>query len=171
MSESLQPQDEFSVMRQMSELADQLDDETRGRVTRWYIDKYGPKGALNSSVIPDSLGNKTGSSEFGSFVDLFDAAQPESRSQMVLLAAYWTQFCDGNETFASQAINDQLKDMGHKVPNITNAIDRLVQSQPALMRQVKKSGTTKQARKLFKVTEAGRRAVLALLEQGVPKNG
>ncbi len=66
-------------------------------------------------------------------------------------------------TFASQAINSLLKNLGYQVGNITDAITQCMREKPASIIQTRKSGSTKQSRKEYKMTEAGRRKVLSML--------
>jgi DNA-binding PadR family transcriptional regulator len=56
-------------------------------------------------------------------------------------------------------LNKELKNLGHGVSNITSALDTLMSRKPALVIQTKKSGTSKQARKKYKLTLEGLRAV------------
>ena len=48
-----------------------------------------------------------------------------------------------------------LKDLGHRASNITDALSSAMKEKPALIIQVKKSGSARQARKLYKLTDAG----------------
>jgi hypothetical protein len=49
------------------------------------------------------------------------------------------------------------------VSNITEALDTLKNQKPALVLQLKKSGTTVQARKTYKVTNEGARRIRQLM--------
>jgi hypothetical protein len=67
--------------------------------------------------------------------------------------------------FASQEINAALKNLGHPIGNITSAFDNLKARKPAPVMQLKKSGTSKQARKTYRLTLAGKSAVEAMVRQ------
>ena len=54
-----------------------------------------------------------------------------------------------------QSLNKILKHHGKGVANVTVAVARLADADPALMLQVKKAGTSRQARKSYKVTTLG----------------
>ena len=71
----------------------------------------------------------------------------------------------GQETFTSQTLNSALKDLGRGVSNITRALAASMAQKPALVMQVRKSGTTKQARKIYKLTAAGKKAVVLMITQ------
>jgi len=59
-----------------------------------------------------------------------------------------------------------LKNLGHPIANITSAFNNLKARKPATVMQLKKAGTTKQARKTYKLTLAGKSAVEAMVHQG-----
>jgi hypothetical protein len=102
-------------------------------------------------------------SSFGSFAELYDAAQPKSQSDKALVAGYWLQHSQGGESFDSFSVNKALKNLGEGVPNITSALDTLKAQRPALVLQLKKSGKSRQARKTYKVTVAGLKSVENML--------
>ncbi len=79
------------------------------------------------------------------------------------MAGYWFQVVQNQADFVGQAVNNALKDVGHGVGNITNALSSLQSRKPALVRQVAKSGRTQQARKKYKLTTAGVSAVRAMM--------
>lgn len=56
--------------------------------------------------------------------------------------------------------------LGHKIPNITDAIDTIREAKPALILQLKKAGTSRQARKTYKVSHEGIRSVEAMITRG-----
>lgn len=136
-----------------------LDEDARHRVLGWVVSKYGP-AAASAIDLPVS---SRGQSEFGAFVDLFDRASPETETDRALVGAYWFQVVQDLGTFTGRMVNDLLKDAGHGVSNITRALDSLQRQKPALVRQVSKSGKSRQARKTYKLTEAGIRRVQSLI--------
>jgi hypothetical protein len=100
---------------------------------------------------------------YGSLAELYHAADPKSEAEKGLVAGTWFQVVEGLDGLDSQTINSSLKDLGYGVGNITRAFDVLISQRPALIIQLRKAGTTKQARKLFKVTDAGIKRVLQML--------
>jgi hypothetical protein len=99
----------------------------------------------------------------GSLAELYHAAHPETGADKVLVGGYWCQVCEGKEEFSAQVVNDQLKEIGAKVANVTVAFNTLKAADPSLVLQVRKSGKTQQARKLYKLTVAGIQAVERML--------
>lgn len=102
---------------------------------------------------------------FSEFAELFAAAEPTTDKERALVAAYWAQVVLGEGSFVSQTLNTQLKHLGHGVGNITDALDRLMEERPQLVLQLRKEGSTKQARKIYKVTHEGEKRVLAMINR------
>lgn len=92
---------------------------------------------------------------FSAFAELYDAAGPKTNSEKALVVGYWLQVCLEAEHFTAAAANKELTHLGHKVANITAAIDDLKKQKPALALQLKKSGSSQQARKTYKISHAG----------------
>ena len=93
--------------------------------------------------------------DFDGFAKLFDAFQPVTNVERALIGGYWLQVCQGAASFDAQSINKELRELGHPVENITRAFDGLKGQTPSLAYQLKKAGKSQQARKLYKITEAG----------------
>jgi hypothetical protein len=110
--------------------------------------------AANSSASPPT---------FKTFGELFHAADPQTASDKALVAGYWLQVCKDAETFDGQSAQKELNHLGHKLANVTVALGALNSQRPALAIQLAKSGSSKQARKTYKVTGAGIEAVRAML--------
>lgn len=122
--------------------------------------KAGGSGALVSGM-PEAVAG--GSIKYTNFAELYHAARPETGWQMVLVGGYWFQVCGQQEEFGAQAVNDCLKEIGAKVANVTVAFNRLKAANPSLVLQLRKSGKAQQARKQYKLTVAGIRAVEQLI--------
>jgi hypothetical protein len=99
------------------------------------------------------------SRNFGTFAELFDAADPHTQNDMALVASYWLQVSNVADSFTAQAASKELANLGHKLPNISRNLTDLKALKPAFVLQLKKSGTSKQARKTYKVSIAGIRRV------------
>src|SRR5205823_4960084 len=96
---------------------------------------------------------------FPTVADFYSACNPSSDVDKALVVGYWAQVIENVPEFDSQSINRELKHLGHGVSNITSAFDGLKERKPQLVIQTKKSGTSRQARKLYKLTIEGQRAV------------
>src|SRR5262249_48226225 len=138
------------------------------RVLRWAMERFQAKGTPPSSSA-DGL-EKPASRNFTEIHELFDAANPTTGIDRALVAAYWFQAVLQHEDLDSQDINKELKHLGHPSKNITRDLDHLINRTPRYVMQVKKQGTTKQARKRYKLTREGIRAVERMLEHS-PSDG
>lgn len=83
------------------------------------------------------------------------------------MVSYWFQFIKGDADIDSQSVNTELKHLGHGVGNITQAFAGLIARKPQLVIQTKKEGKTQQARKKYRVTQEGKKAVDAMLQSQV----
>ena len=61
--------------------------------------------------------------------------------------------------FDSFRLNKELQHLGHQLPNVTYALTELGKRKPALAMQVRKSGKSAQARKRYRLTDAGIKSV------------
>lgn len=139
-------------------------DETQLRNVLLYVNsRYGgmlprpqqpPGQGLSSDGTPQTYTN------IGEF---FDAADPQTEAERVLVGAYWVQVVEGAEDFESMQVTKHLKNLGHPVSNITRAIDSMMSQNPRMVIQTQKSGSSKQARKRYKVTREGTKRVRAML--------
>lgn len=149
------------------------EDEVR-RVLQWSLDKFGgqlavrpstmapssdgaaPTTTPNAGVVDDAA---TVQHDYERLSDLWDAASPARPTDHVLVASYWFQVVQGQDHITGQQVNTELKNHGHGAANITEAFSALIRSNPALARQIEKSGRSKQARKKYRLTTAGVRRV------------
>lgn len=162
------PHLELDVMAKMATLLEPLDQQARGRAMLWLIQSLeielpqiqASKLRMNSAA---SAPSNSASSSYETLADLFHAASPRTDREKALVAAYWIQTSKEVSQFASQEVNSELKHLGFGVSNITDALTQLMNEKPSLVIQLKKSGNSKQARKTYKVTDAGNRKVEEIL--------
>jgi hypothetical protein len=165
---------EIAAMTSVSDAFEALDLDARRRVLRWAADKYGvewqeeqraatPDGAAN--LTNENGSDKAAARESGQaatyehFADLYDAAGPTSSADKALVGAYWAQVLQGNSQWASQSVNTELKNLGHGLKRINDALASNIAAKPALVLQVRKSSNSAQARKTYKLTNEGIKAV------------
>ena len=165
---------EFEATKTVYKALEPLDDDARQRVVdhvAGMLEIVATKAKV-ASVGEEELADEEaaaaaaappGATTFGTFAELFNACSPESTAQKALVTGYWLQVCEGNPTFDAQSANKLLMHMGHRLANITSAIDSLRAQKPAPVVQTKKSGTSRQARKTYLVTSHGIEAVKAMI--------
>jgi len=154
---------EIQAMTSISEILERLEDEAAKRVVRWAADRFGV-GSVGSGVhatfrsgSPAAHGSSPSPSE--SLPELFAAVNASSQPEKALVTGYWFQQILGQEDFDAQQVNAELKQLGHGITNITRALGELMTQRPQLAIQTRKSGKSKQARKRYKITGEGIRAV------------
>jgi hypothetical protein len=169
------PQTELKAMGKIADAVEGLDAETMARVLRWAAERYNvtlsgsrsktSTGAATGSADNGGSNGGNGAQQFGDLADLYAATSPEPETDKALVAGYWFQFCEGRPEFGAQEVNTALKNLGHSIKNITSAFDNLKARKPSYVMQLKKAGTTKQARKTYKLTVAGKQAVELMIGQ------
>jgi hypothetical protein len=167
--------DEIKALGQINDALNGLEIDEARRVLSWAVDKYDPTGQLKQQVQSNSkAGGGSGPEHNGAkadppdgqyerISDLVDAASPLTIVDYVLVASYWFQVIGGKESVAAQEVNSALKDLGHGSSNITDSFTSLIGRKPAHVRQIQKAGSTRQARKRYRITEAGLKAVARML--------
>ena len=153
---------EIGAMTSVIQALEGLQPEEIERVLRWAAARY---EVQPQSVLPTGeLTSENGSNEqFGDFPTLFSQARPTTEPDRALVGGYWLQVLNGAEDFISQDVNDELKNVGEGVKNITDALSKLSRRNPGQAMQTQKSGKSKQGRKRYKLTTPGIERVRQML--------
>jgi hypothetical protein len=122
-----------------------------------------PGTVPHSDTFNTSIGGGPVEGSYSTFPDLYHAANPDTESNKALVAGYWIQVCQQKDGFDSFSANSVLKDMGYTISNITRAFDVLMAQDPKYVIQIKKTGTSRQSRKVYKLTQAGLKRVAEML--------
>lgn len=155
---------EIQAMASIAATLTNLDTESQTRVLRWAAAKFGVSlaGSGSAPARSDSEAQEQVQPDsFTDFVDLFDAVNPTSNLEKALTGAYWLQVVQGASSWQSQQVNTLLKDTGNGIDHIVDALDSAQSKTPALVRQMAKSGKSRQARKTFKLTTSGVKFIAA----------
>ncbi len=158
---------ELKAMETVFNALDGLEPSERARVLRWAADKFEitglpSKGAAKGGA-PVGGDDDDETPAFSEIGDLVHAAAPTGGPQYALVVAYWMQQIEERDGWSGGELNTTLKNLGHGLPNVTKTLDSLRTRKPALVMQVAKSGRSRQARKTYKLTAAGVRAVREML--------
>ena len=165
---------EISAMAKVSEAMGELESDERLRVLQWAASKYevairpsaqpaGSNGYAEVDEVEDAEGGVQANGSYESVADLFVDASPSTEAEKVLVAGYWLHTTQGMESFKSHDVNKQLKNLGHRVSSINKKFDSLMNQSPQLAVQLRKSGSSQQARKEYKLTKAGKDSVESML--------
>jgi hypothetical protein len=159
---------ELEAMTAVAKAIEKLDPDAKRRVMSWVSERYDIPVKKPMAKAREQDSNEGGGdvdvAALSSFDELFDAADPQTSADKALVAAYWFQVHENNEEFDAATLNIELKNLGHQSKNITRDFDALIAKSPRYAMQVKKSGSTRQARKKYKLTREGIRAVERMLK-------
>lgn len=157
---SVTPADsELEAMSAIASNFKNLDDGAISRVLSWASERY-----LSKSLLPSTQSFVASSTKqtFQAFHDLYVAIDPKVDADKALSAAYWFQCIKGDADFSGLDINNELKNLGHGLSNVTQAVDALISRKFAI--QTKKSGTSQQARKTYKLTPSGVKSIEDMIQ-------
>ena len=162
---------ELKAMAEIASIFAGLEEEEIQRVLRWVNEKYRMRLGASAFAAAGSMASITvEKKEFADLPALYDVAKPTNGLERILVGAYFYQVVKGEADFDSQSLNNQLKHLGYPSSNITRDMASLVSRSPKLAIQTRKDGTTLQARKKFRLTMEGVRAVEAMLSKGGTQN-
>lgn len=165
--------DELDVVKDVRDLLLQLPADARERALNYVLSLY--KADYGPSQTPDSppkgqapLTGQSAETPFSETFDEFiDRVDPQSNGDTALATGYWLQVKQRSESFTANEVNSLLNNLGRKIRNITNAFGVLQRNKPSYVIQIKKKGSSKQARKIYKVTTAGISAVNNMIKQEI----
>lgn len=163
--------DETEAISAIAKAMQGLEPDEAERVLRWAVARYvgdsWSKDPANTrggrDDVPTSGADQVSAAEYARISDLMDAAGPGTGVEHALVGGYWFQIVQGQESFNGQEVNSELKDLGHGVKNITDTFQSLIDRKPPALRQIQKSGKTRQARKLYRLTDVGIKTVEAMI--------
>jgi hypothetical protein len=166
---------EIAAMAAIARALDPLTEEARTRVLAWARSRYAPAvsvfgtgAAVLEPVALSAKGTTAGPvvrtlASFRTLAEFLVECSADSDAQRVLAAATFMAAQVNAGQFTSAQVHAELKHVGHRVANITRTLEELIAAKPALVAMEGKSGATKQARKLYSVTDAGRQEVQRML--------
>jgi len=164
---------EYEVMGVLLQEFKKLDDkDARQRVLDWLARKFSlstpkPTGSEEQpSAGRDTEVKLVTLTSFNSLADVFAQVSLEMDKDKALVAAAFFQNKWQKTEITGWEINKELKQLGHGVSNITSAISQLIDVSPSLMIQTRKEGKTRQAKKKYKVTAEGLKAIQQILNVG-----
>ena len=160
---------EVDAMSAVATALTDLEEDAQDRVLRWAAERYGVSIATSGRRSGPSAGDQAEEAgdevteeeiaeeapAYEHFAELFAKAQPKTEPDKALVAAYWLQAIQGESTWQSAALQKELKNLGHAISNITDALTSNMRKKPQRIIQLQKAGNAKQARKTYKVTHEG----------------
>ena len=157
---------EIEVFKEVYEALEPLEEEARERVFTSVATMLGMSASGTSLLTSPKTEKMPGdedfvdednkdSSEYSTFAELYAIADPDLNGEKALVAGYWLQVCQEAENFSGFSINSELNNLGHKLSNVTDALSSFIKTRPQLVLQIKKTGKSRQARKTYKLSNAG----------------
>ncbi len=158
--------DELAAMVAVKDALTPLDQPTRGRVLRWATERFEipvPSSPRTSVTRPQGEPEQPvrAVEDLASF---YHSASPRTDMDKVLVVSFWLQKNEGLTDVDAFRVNSELRQLGFGVGNVTRAFDKLMTMRPQLVMQTRKAGTSKQARKKYRVTDIGLRTVERMLQ-------
>ena len=169
---------EIKAMSSLVEALEPLDEAARQRVLRWAAERFDVSLSVHRQKTTkqqrgetgepedehdENAENENGPNSFETFAELLSAAAPSTEADKVLVGGYWFQVIKGQKELHSFRINKELRHTGHAIDKMAREFDRLIDKKPQLAIQLKKSGKTAQARRTYKLTDAGIARVKGML--------
>lgn len=156
---------EIRAMASVADILSNLDGEAVERILRWAAQRFNVSlGVEPRAGRREGAGAAAASSNTTDFADFFSRLNLTTENDKVLAAGYWFQQVEGVEELDAQQLNSHLRHLGHAISNITRTFDRLMEQRPQLAIQTHKGGSSKQARKKYRITTEGIKAVERMTE-------
>ncbi|MFN7120226.1 MAG: hypothetical protein ACK4TA_25780 [Saprospiraceae bacterium] len=174
---------EMDVLSRCYEVLSKADDDVKSRVLLWLSSKFGVGqatvvfGAAASNGASAGSENGTtahttekpaetgpaGLESFTNFTDMYRALRPNSDAEKALTAAVYLSAKRNMSEVSSAQVQKELKLIGERVSNITQAISALVKKKYIM--QLGKEGDSQQARKKYKITPEAVRVIGEMLKK------
>ncbi len=177
---------EIDLLSQCYDLLSKADDDVKSRILLWLSNKFqlgqatlvlgaaassnqGSTASENGSAAQGAdkptptEGSPAGLESLNSFTDMYRALRPSSDAEKALAAAVYLSSKRNMSEVSSAQVQKELKLIGERVSNITQAISALVKKK--LIMQLGKEGNSQQARKKYKITPEAVRMVGEMLKK------
>ena len=178
---------EIDVLSRSYELLSKVDDDVKARVLQWLASKFqvgqatliittdaaattgngsasaGEESTGQAPAKPSPVEAPSGLDSFDSFQELYRFLRPSSDAEKALASAVFLSAKRNVTEISSAQVQKELKYIGERVSNITQAISALVKKK--LMLQIGKEGNSQQARKKYRVTPEAVRIVGDMLKK------
>jgi hypothetical protein len=167
------PNEELEAMKAVADALAGVDATSARRVLKWAAERFGvalaaPRVQGTLDVTSPQPGVPDTTQDLATFMA---EAGAESGPERALAVGYYQQVVQGAQDLDAQALNAELKHLGHGLSNVTATLSLLINQKPNLLIQTKKMGSGQQARKRYRLTNAGMVRVREMLARAKPSNG
>jgi len=159
-------------MRAVFDALEGFESDAIGRILDWAAAQFGTSISVSKKSDHDRAGDRTRSTNshsdqsapnFQTIADLFATANPSNGPECALVGAYWLQVIGQQAEFDARSLNDELKNLGRPLANVTTTLSGLISQRPGLAIQTQKIGRGAQGRKRYKLTQPGIERVQRML--------
>jgi hypothetical protein len=171
---------EIEAMATASKALKDLSEEERTRVIQWLAAKYmnaypvNQSTPRNSKQLVGSASDQPAQDEdesdgllFDTFAEMLDSATATTATGRALIAAYWIQTVEGQDSWKSFELNKILKETGNFDDHLTESLRSLREAKPTKVIQVNKPSTEKgKGHRIMKLTTHGVKEAEKLLHMG-----
>ena len=152
---------EFKAMADIFKVLKDMDEGARSRAVAWVASALEIDAGKQRNVVTPASQQTSDNMDMPTrshpedFAELYGAFNPNGEEDKALVAAYWIQVIEGDNDWKSFRLNKLLKDLGHEVGHITNALSIAIKRKPSYVLQTKKGGKSKKSTKTYKLTQSG----------------
>ena len=165
------PEEELRALGEVAAALGRIDAPSARRVLQWASERFGVRLPATAQATADAYVAVAGTGEQEDLPSFFARAAPKGGPEQALVVGYYQQIVQGAAELDAQALNFELKHLGHKIANITTALSALINQKPSLIIQTKKMGKGQQARKRYKLTNSGMVRVREMLARAKADEG
>ncbi|MBR1830289.1 MAG: hypothetical protein IJ781_12475 [Atopobiaceae bacterium] len=158
---------ELTVMNDVAKILATLNGDERRRVIVWLTDYFGILEDDLTEYDFDAMPFEAPTFEEyeveeapaeeapDTFESFYATVAPKTAIQKIVTAAHWLETKDGKESWKSFEINKLLKSIDVKVTSVSGTLGLEEKKDQPLVEVLQKSGDSMQARKTFRLSEAG----------------
>ncbi len=161
---------ELTVMNDVAKILSTLNGDEQRRVIVWLTDYFGILDddysdydfAAMDSLEPQAFTEYEADDEPvaeeapDTFESFYNLVAPKTAIQKIVTAAHWLENKDGKEAWKSFEVNKLLKSVDVKVTSVSGTLGLEEKKDQPLVEVLQKSGDSMQARKTFRLSDAGR---------------
>lgn len=97
----------------------------------------------------------TGIDAYYNFVDLLNDVAPKTGAQKAVVAGYWLEKKNGQQSWKASEVNKLLKSVDVKVSSISIVLSNAVKSSKAMITELERLGDSERSRKTFRLNDTG----------------
>lgn len=165
---------ELSAMQSIAQIVADLTPAERRRIAAWFYEyasqeydaqtegcgcacQHGAEAdeQTSSEVTAEAVEEQAAPDPMESFESLYQAIAPKTGMQKAVVAGYWLQRTQGQESWKASEVNKLLKQIDVKVSSISIVLTNATKMADPLIEQLGRLGDGERSRKTFCLTQKG----------------